>query len=135
MGGSEPSMVTVPTLDHGDVTTAEPDWCLGHVDARPEFRCDTGHVEAAHEANYCGHELAYAALVQDPFAERGGRDVGVVVEMGSLPHRLGPTELRELANVLVDFAETLNGLAGRLITLRVEREGADSERGTQATDS
>ncbi len=36
MSESESRMVTVPTVDHSDVTTAEPDWCLGHVDARPD---------------------------------------------------------------------------------------------------
>ncbi|MER6698837.1 hypothetical protein ABTY35_28090 [Streptomyces fimicarius] len=121
MSESESRMVTVSTLDHGDVTTAEPDWCLGHVDARPEYRCDTGHVGAAQEATYCGYELAFAALAEDPFAELGSREVGVTVEMGSLSRRMGPTELRELAAVLVDYAETLNDLAVRLTTLRAER--------------
>lgn len=41
--------------------------------------------------------------------------------MGSLSRRMGPTELRELAAVLVDYAETLNDLAVRLTTLRAER--------------
>ncbi|MEU6618446.1 DUF6907 domain-containing protein [Streptomyces parvus] len=120
MSESESRMVTVPTVDHGDVTTAEPDWCLGHVDARPEYRCDTGHMGAAQEATYCGYELAFAALAQDPFAELGSREVGTV-EMGGLPRRMGPAELRELAAVLVDYAETLNDLAVRLTTLRAER--------------
>ncbi|MFJ6516468.1 DUF6907 domain-containing protein [Streptomyces sp. NPDC091406] len=121
MSESESRTVTVSTLDHGDVTTAEPDWCLGHADARPEYRCDTGHMGAAHEATYRGHELAFAALVQDPFAELGSREVGVLVEMGSLSRRMGPTELGELAAVLVDYAETLNDLSVRLTKLRAER--------------
>ncbi|MFJ4000044.1 DUF6907 domain-containing protein [Streptomyces parvus] len=99
------------------------DYCS---DARPEYRCDTGHMGAAQEATYCGYELAFAALVQDPFAELGSREVGVTVEMGSLSRRMGPTELRELAAVLVDYAETLNDLAVRLTTLRAERQAADS---------
>ncbi|MFF0337716.1 DUF6907 domain-containing protein [Streptomyces fimicarius] len=60
-------------------------------------------------------------LAEDPFAELGSREVGVTVEMGSLSRRMGPTELRELAAVLVDYAETLNDLAVRLTTLRAER--------------
>ncbi|MET8884468.1 DUF6907 domain-containing protein [Streptomyces rubiginosohelvolus] len=76
---------------------------------------------AAHEAKYRDHELALAALVEDPFAELGSREVGGTVEMGDLSRRMGPIELRELAAVLVDYAETLNDLAVRPTTLRAER--------------
>ncbi|MGW4631017.1 DUF6907 domain-containing protein [Streptomyces rubiginosohelvolus] len=73
--------------------------------AHERARVENGHrlhVGAAHEATYRDHELALAALVQDPFAELGSREAGVTVEMGDLSRRMGPTELRELAAVLVD---------------------------------
>ncbi|MER7723589.1 hypothetical protein [Streptomyces sp. NPDC096323] len=112
--------VTVQTLDHGTVVMPEPAWCAGHDGDRTEMRCDTGHVGAAHNLMYQGHELAHAALVQDPFAERHDRNVGVFVEMGNMSHRLGPAELSDLAAVLVDYAETLRHLARELAAHRAD---------------
>lgn len=114
--------VTVPTLDHGDITIPEPAWCIGHTEDPPQLRSDTGHVGPAHPMVFEENELAYAALVQDPFAEHSDRGVGAVVEMGGIGHRLDPAELDALAAVLVDYAGTLRHLARHLSALVAEEE-------------
>lgn len=112
-----PRTVTVPTLDHGPVVMPEPAWCAGHADEPTELRCDTGHTGTPHPLMYEGLELAYAVLVQDPFAEVGHRGVGVLVELGPLANRLTPAELDALAGLLVNYASTLRRLARQLSAL------------------
>ncbi|MFI6895283.1 DUF6907 domain-containing protein [Streptomyces sp. NPDC050256] len=112
-----PRTVTVPTLDQGDVTFAEPSWCAGHS-TRPEYRCDIGHVGAAHLLTYSGTELGRAALAQNPFAESSDRSVRVVVSLGVDGLGLTPSELDDLAAALVDYAGTLRHLARLLGTLQ-----------------
>jgi hypothetical protein len=120
---SAPRTVTVPTIDQGDVTIPEPAWCAGHDGDRPQLRSDTGHLGAAHRADFDGDELAFAALAQDPFAVHSDRSVGVLVEMGHLARALTAAELDNLAAVLVDYAGTLRHLARQLSALRTEGEG------------
>ncbi|MEU1216095.1 hypothetical protein ABZ424_27580 [Streptomyces sp. NPDC005790] len=110
--------VTVQTIDQGDVTVPEPAWCTGHDDQAPQLLCDNGHLGTAYRAEFGGNELAYAALVQDPFVEHSDRSVGVLVEMGHLARALSPGELDELAAVLVDYAGTLRRLARQLSVLK-----------------
>ncbi|GAA2987555.1 DUF6907 domain-containing protein [Streptomyces fulvorobeus] len=110
--------VTVHTLDRGDVTIPEPAWCTGHDGKVPQLLCDTGHLGTAHRAEFGGDELAYAALVQDPFVEHSDRSVGALVEMGHLARALTPAELDGLAAVLVDYAGTLRRLARQLSALK-----------------
>lgn len=118
-----PRTVTVPTLDRGSVTISEPAWCIGHTEDRPELLSDTGHIGAPHRLDFHGEQLAYAALVQDPFVLDSDRSVGVLVEMGDLAHALTPAELDELAAGLVDYAGTLRRLARQLSVLHTREAG------------
>lgn len=114
--------VTVQTIDQGDVTIAEPAWCAGHDGERPELLSDTGHRGVPCRAEFRGVELAFAALVQDPFVVHSDRSVGVLVEMGYLGSTLTPAELDELAAVLVEYAGTLRHLARQLAAIRAGGE-------------
>lgn len=118
-----PRTVTVPTLDCGDVTVPEPAWCVDSHDQEPEALRDTGHRGPQHRAEFYGHEVATAELVQDPFAERSDRNIGVYVAMGYLASTLTPAELDELAALLVDYAGTLRRLARQLSVLRTQEAG------------
>lgn len=115
--------VTVHTTDHGPVTMPEPSWCVDSHDQEPEALRDTGHRGAQHRAEYFGYELATAELVQDPFATAADRGTGVYVAMGHLASTLTPTELDELAALLVDYAGTLRRLARQLSVLRTQEAG------------
>ncbi|MFF9687285.1 DUF6907 domain-containing protein [Streptomyces sp. NPDC014623] len=115
--------VTVPTVDQGNVTITEPSWCTGHEGQVPHLLSDTGHIGAPHRAKFDGEELAFAALSQDPFAVKSDRGVGVHVEMGALACSLSPSELDDLAVVLVNYAGTLRHLARQLSALRAGGEG------------
>ncbi|MFD7968598.1 DUF6907 domain-containing protein [Streptomyces clavifer] len=115
--------VTVPTIDHGDVTLPEPSWCTGHDTALPEYRSDIGHVGAEHVLTYAGIELGHAVLVQDPFVEHSGRDIRALVELGGNGLGLTPSEVDGLAAVLVDYAATLRHLARQLSAIRAGGEG------------
>lgn len=102
--------VTVPTIDHGDVTVPEPFWCVGHHPPGG-YRADLAHE---------GEELALvvetpchgpvralsAALYQAPFSST---QTGVVaaVEFGepftSQSHDYSAEQLAALADSLVSF--------------------------------
>ncbi|MFF4166893.1 DUF6907 domain-containing protein [Streptomyces sp. NPDC001741] len=112
--------VTVPTLDHGDITIPEPDWCTGHQGARPQYRSDLGHTGAQHHLVYEGAELGTAMLVQDPFVVRADRSIKVLVELGGDGVSLDPNELEALAAALVGYASVLRELALQLAVLRTE---------------
>ncbi|MGW3931571.1 DUF6907 domain-containing protein [Streptomyces microflavus] len=113
-----PRTVTVRTLDQGDVTIPEPAWCAGHEDKPPQLLSDTGHIGSPHRAEFDGEELAFAALVQDPFVLHSDRSIGALVEMGGLTRSLSPAELDEVAARLVDYAGTLRRLARQLSALK-----------------
>ena len=112
--------VTVPTLDHGNITIPEPAWCTGHTGAPAEYRSDTGHTGAQHRLVHEGVELGTAMLVQDPFAVHSDRSIKVLVELGGNGMTLDPTELEALAASLVGYANTLRELALQLAVLRTE---------------
>ena len=114
---TEPRTVTVPTIDHGDVTIPEPSWCTGHDQARPEYLRDTGHAGTPNRLSYAGTELGVAKLVQNPLVEHSDRSVMVLVELGGDGLGLRSTELDDLAVILVDFAGTLRTLARQLASL------------------
>ncbi|WP_097867426.1 DUF6907 domain-containing protein [Streptomyces sp. rh34] len=115
--------VTVHTTDHGPVTMPEPSWCVDSHDQEPEALRDTGHRGPQHRAEFYGHEVATAELVQDPFATAADRNTGVYVAMGYLASTLTPGELDELAALLVDYAGTLRHLARQLSVLRTQEAG------------
>ncbi|MFI0134736.1 DUF6907 domain-containing protein [Streptomyces luteogriseus] len=115
---SEPRTVTLPTIDHGDVTIPCPDWCAGH-ETIPEYRIDIAHRGTDHSLTLPvrgGHvELLVVALEERPFTEAwpGTRPFVSVGFSGdyypSQLHRLEDMafELERHAEVLREFARRL----------------------------
>ncbi|MGW2169015.1 DUF6907 domain-containing protein [Streptomyces sp. NPDC001705] len=107
---TEPRTITVPTVDHGDVTVPEPFWCTGHHPPGG-YRADLAHE---------GEELALvvetpchgplralsAALYQAPFSSTQ-TGVVVAVEFGepftTESHDYNSQDLAALADALVSF--------------------------------
>ncbi|USQ86996.1 hypothetical protein NFX46_26735 [Streptomyces phaeoluteigriseus] len=118
---TEPSLITLPTVDHGDVVLPEPAWCAGHAHHDPETeRADLMHAGPVIECAPLGRPLLSAELVQSPFANTesrrlGGRTPGVSV--WPLGLTLNATDLYSLAAELDTYADRLRTLADRLATV------------------
>ncbi|MEU5769817.1 hypothetical protein ABZ782_28270 [Streptomyces asoensis] len=119
---TEPRTVTLPTLDHGDVTLPEPSWCRGHADHRPDsYRVDLDHKGPAHELRHDGEVLWTAFLGQAPFAtDPARRGTDLYVEQGSYAHSLDGPSLYDLAATLDTHADRLRDLADQLDRIREE---------------
>ena len=110
--------VTLPTIDHGPVTLAEPSWCAGHTDHHPRTaRVDILHAGPPVDLAYLGAPLFTAQLVQSPFVTPdrpgvGGRTAGVSVH--PIGRTLTPVDLVGLAAALDSYADRLRGLADLL---------------------
>lgn len=116
--------VTLPTIDHGEITLACPAWCTGHADHQPDtHRADILHSGPDTVLAFHGVGLFTACLVQSPYAtssdpELGGRTTGVSVYP---PGRtLTPVSLYSLAAALDGYADQLRGLADRLAEILAE---------------
>lgn len=115
---AEPRTITLPTVDHGDVTLDEPPWCAGHTHHDPlTERADLMHAGPTIECTQLGHTLMVAQLVQHPYATSsdprlGSRTTGVSVD--PLARTLDPTDLYILAVALDSYADQLRGLADQL---------------------
>lgn len=116
--------VTLPTIDHGEVTLVCPPWCAGHADHRPDtHRADIIHNGPDISLAFHGVDLFTACLVQSPYATSsdpalGGPTPGVSV---SPPNRtLTPVDLYSLAAALDGYADRLRGLADRLDAILAE---------------
>ncbi|MFI1726888.1 DUF6907 domain-containing protein [Streptomyces sp. NPDC020489] len=115
---TEPRTVTLSTLDHGDVTIPEPDWCAGHADYVPVHRVDLEHAGVQHRLTHDGQLLGYAYLFQDVFAERSPRDIGVSVVLSYEPRGgFTPAGLYDFAASLDTAADRLRYLADQLATI------------------
>lgn len=117
---TEPRTVTLPTLDHGNVTMPEPSWCRGHADHRPDtYRVDLDHKGVEHTFNHLGEPLWRAFLGQAPFASRPEhRTIGLYVEEGSYAHTLDDAaSLYDLAATFEAHADRLRELADQLATI------------------
>lgn len=118
---SEPRIVTLPTLDHGDVTLTCPAWCTGHADHRPDsYRADILHAGPDVALTFHGHDIGDAALVQSPFStieipELCSSTPGVSVSLLGLT--LNPVQLYDLAATLDRHADQLRDLADQLHAL------------------
>lgn len=110
--------VTLPTLDRGSVTLAEPAWCAGHADHRPGHRVDLIHCGPQLAATFHGQEFATACLVQAPFANRTSTAPAVSVSL--LEQALDPVSLYVLAAALDSHADQLRELADQLAVLLEE---------------
>lgn len=110
---SAPRTVTVPTLDHGDVTVPEPSWCTGHAPF-PEHRADLTHYGPEHRLTYNGAELFRLMLAQTPFAERASHEVCAYVEQSGYAGSLDPAGLYDLAAALDAAGDQLRAFADQL---------------------
>ncbi|WP_405645877.1 DUF6907 domain-containing protein [Streptomyces sp. NBC_00019] len=115
-----PRTITLPTVDHGNVTVPEPSWCTGHDGQQPGHRVDIVHKGPNVVLSFLGAEILAAGLAQCPFTtvagpELGGPTVGVSVYP---PGRvLTPVALYDLAATLDAYADRLRGLADELAAL------------------
>ncbi|MEV4863082.1 hypothetical protein MRBLMF1_004403 [Streptomyces ossamyceticus] len=114
--------ITLPTIDHGEVTLPEPSWCAGHADHRPDtHRADILHKGPDIVLAFHGAEIIAAGLAQSPCAtlptrpEFGGRTVGVSVS--PVDRTLNPVQLYSLAAALDGFADQLRDLADQLTAI------------------
>ena len=116
---AEPRKVTLTTLDHGEVTLAEPAWCRGHADHRPDtYRVDLDHKGPEHRLHHRGELLWTAFLGQAPFASTPEqRRVGLYVEQSGYARTLDPQGLYDLAATLDQHADALRDLADQLDAL------------------
>jgi hypothetical protein len=110
--------VTLPTLDHGEITLPEPSWCIGHEDV-PQYRTDIAH-EGREQALCLPTQdgpavLLTAAMEQRPYTATAlGTSPFVNVGFGGDWHPTGPAGLDAMANALVDQAAVLRTLARQL---------------------
>ncbi|GAA3255891.1 DUF6907 domain-containing protein [Streptomyces lavendulae] len=122
---SAPRTVTVQTLDHGDVTLAEPSWCVVEHPAG-NHRSGIHHegAECAATVDLPGHgriEFLKASLSQFPFAEYGSRDVTVAVEVEGECYEFDSARLGDLAAAITSHA--LSGL----LPLRARLQSLEGE--------
>ncbi|MGV9337870.1 DUF6907 domain-containing protein [Streptomyces sp. NPDC003688] len=112
---TEPRTVTLVTVDHGDVTLPEPDWCAGHESYVPGHRCDILHVSRDTVLAAGGWRLGHAEIAQAPCAERSSRAVSASVCLDFEPGPDGYTEadLYSLAAAMDAAADQLRALAVR----------------------
>jgi hypothetical protein len=114
-----PRTVTLPTLDHGDVTVPEPTWCTGHADHRPVDRVDLNHSGTEAQLAHQGNTLWTALLSQYPYAtDPADRHTGLYVAQGGFALTLDPAGLSSLATALDAHADSLRRLAVELAALR-----------------
>lgn len=113
---TEPRTVTVPTVDHGDVTLTCPAWCSGHADHRPDtYRADILHTGPDVALVFQGHDIGDASLAEAPFAELPGGGLGVSVSL--LSRTLDPVALYDFAATLDSYTDRLRDLADELHAL------------------
>ncbi|MEV1054647.1 hypothetical protein [Streptomyces sp. NPDC049887] len=116
-------MVTIPTVDHGDVTVPCPAWCTGEFHQAGGHRVDITHsspeTELTVPTGTGSAVLLRLTLEQRPFTERPPRDVVFAsVEVDGDRYACDPAQLDELARGLVEAAPRLRSMARRLAVLR-----------------
>lgn len=121
---SAPRTVTVPTIDHGDVTIPEPDWCAGHNSQHPGYRDDITHSAPDVVMGFRGHDMLIAAYVSYPYVPSlSGLHLGVSVAFGGFGQTLAPADIDELAAALVEHAGQLRAMARQLGVMLERGEG------------
>jgi hypothetical protein len=111
--------ITVPTLDHGDVTIAEPAWCTGENHTVPVRREDISHVgpiiDITVGTTNGPRPLLRAHLSQWPFALTApGTVVHESVLIADDFHAYDVAGLDQLADDLLDAARRVCLIANRL---------------------
>lgn len=98
--------VTVATKDHGDVTVAEPSWCLG-VHPSDGHRSDISHYGRPTEVTLNdGSLLLDAQLAQFPYSVRDTAPY-VALQLGDAEGEYDQAALQDLARKLLTFAAVI----------------------------
>lgn len=108
--------VTLQTLDSGEITIAEPAWCVGHDSEEVRLRVDVSHVGATVAAEYAGLQFLPACISWGPFAERRPEPYPLA-DVDEFPS-MEPDELRELAAEVGLHAGRLYSKANELDRIR-----------------
>lgn len=112
---TEPRTITLATLDAGAVALAEPSWCRGHADHRPDaYRADLTHYGPEHRLTHNGAELFRLLLAQSPLAERASRDIEAYVEQSGYTGSLDAAGLYDLAAALDSAADQMRTFADQM---------------------
>lgn len=112
--------ITVPTLDHGDVTITEPAWCTGETHLVPVDRSDITHqgpdITLTVGTARGPRPLINLFLAQDPFATQPpGTTVHVSVELLDSDHySYDVAGLDQLADDMYEVARRVRLVANRL---------------------
>lgn len=119
-------IVTVRTVDYGDVVLKEPLWCVAEHPGGI-YRADVEHEGEEYplvvDTARGRVQVACASLYQRPLAEESSRAVVVAVEFDSEANEYDSTALAGLADALVSYAVgPLHSLIERLQLL----EGGDA---------
>jgi hypothetical protein len=118
---TEPRTVTLPTLDHGEVTLPEPSWCAGH-ETHPQYRVDIIHVGPDEPlalptrrgpVTHLTTALEVRPYACDPFLQQPF----VGVEIGGDWYPTGLPGLEAMADRLEAHAEVLRERARQLAVL------------------
>lgn len=109
--------VTLPTIDHGDVTLPEPSWCAGHPNPHPQYHTDLTHYGPEHRLTFNGEPLFVLMLTQSPLSERASRDLAAYVEQSSYTGDFDPAGLYDLAAALDHAADQLRAFADQLAAI------------------
>lgn len=122
-GEDAPRTVTIATVDHGDVTVPEPDWCTGHDWQPSPYRADITHngpVIVAKVETECHGEIEFLQthLSWAPFGEIEPQPYPVVaIEVGD-GHDFDPDGVRRVAKALLGHVGRLHRFADELEELR-----------------
>lgn len=109
--------VTLLTVDRGEVTVPEPEWCVGHEGDPVSHFADITHTGRPVALGFNGHQLLAARLSWGPFSELQP-EPHPLVDVDDLPHGLDPQETRELAARAGLYAGELYRLANEADRLR-----------------
>lgn len=114
--------LTVPTIDHGDVTLSCPAWCVaGHSYPRGVAQTDICHEgepvwALSHTEEYGESGHAEVSFAQWPFSSRPDTVLSVEAEDGNL--ELGPAGARKVAQAFRKHADTIDLMADQLDGIR-----------------
>lgn len=113
-------MVTIPTVDHGDVAVSCPAWCSQEYHQAGGYRVDITHsspdVDMLVPTGEGPTVLLRHGLEERPFSEPHG--VHAHVELDGRWYQCSEQQLDDLAAGLVEAARELRSLARRLAVLK-----------------
>ncbi|MEU9656716.1 DUF6907 domain-containing protein [Streptomyces chartreusis] len=110
--------ITLPTIDHGDVTIPEPSWCAGHAHHDPQaVRDDLVHVGPMQLLIVDEWRLGIAFLFYAPYSGQQQPRAAVHLDYGSGHAGLIPADLYALAAAMDGGADKVRALADQLAAI------------------